>query len=167
MIFNMKKILTTIAIFLCISSFAQNAHMIFGKSIIRYNASIIPADYCINGYCSYLFKNGNGDTLAVAYADGVIDIRVNVSVKDTLNSFSIIDVTGTLSATRTMFNGNYAVAFNAGTYYTFNDRPPFHIRKVSDNSLYSVFGTNGFLWWLQPMPALTTITTNIKRFVLP
>lgn len=165
----MKKILTIIALFFCFFASAQNAHMIIGRTIIRYPASVTPVDYCINGVCSYLFRNGNNDTLAVIYPNGMVDMRVNVSIKDTLNSVSIIDVTGILSATRTLFNGAYAVSFNANNYYVplANSKPPFEVRAVSNKSLYVIIGENSFVWWRQAMPSIVTVTTNIKRFTLP
>lgn len=165
----MKTIISILLLFTCLAASAQQyKYITFDRTIVRYNAAATPWPVCINNNCADIFFNGNNDTLAIVHDDGLIDIRVTVNVKDTLNSLTIIEPNGTLSVTRTLFNGSKAISFNQNNYYVVSNfgKLPYKIYRVSDNALYVTMGLTMQVWHL-PMPLPTTITTNIKRFLLP
>lgn len=165
----MKTIILILLLFICFTTSAQQyKYITFDRTIVRYSASANPWPVCVNGNCADIFFNGNGDTLAIVHDDGLIDIRVTVNVKDTLNSLTIIEPNGALSATRSLFNGSKAISFNQNNYYVVSNmgKLPYKIYRVSDNALYVTIGLTMQTWHL-PMPLPQTITTNIKRYLLP
>lgn len=162
------KYILTILFLAALSAQGQYKYITFDRTIIRYAASIDPSPFCIGNACADIFFNQNNDTLAVVHDDGLIDIRVTVNVKDTLNSVSIIEPNGTLSTTRYLFTGSKAIGFNQNNYYVIsnNGKLPYKIYRNSDNALVCVVGLTMQQWPLG-MPLPQTITTNIKRYMLP
>lgn len=146
---------------------AQTSVIQLKEVLIRYNSAIIPQPLCIGSNCAYNFLN-SGDTLATVYNEGVVDIRATVAIKDTLSRISIVEPNGTLSANRTIFNGIVAVSFPVNKYYvrSTSGQLPLKVYRTSDNTLYVEIGQN-LTWWHLPIPSATTITTQIKRFLLP
>lgn len=162
------KYIFCVLMFVSLTTQAQYKYITFDRTIVRYSATVNPWPFCINQNCSNVFLNVNGDTLAVVHDDGIIDIRVTVNVKDTLSILTIIEPTATISATRSLFNGSMAISFNQANYYVVsnNGRLPYKIYRVSDNALYVEVGLIMQTWYL-PMPMPSTITTNVKRYLLP
>ncbi len=164
----MKYILTILFLAAISATAQQYKYITFDRTIVRYNANANPWPFCINNECSKIFFNANNDTLSVVHSDGFLDIRVNVNVKDTLASLTIIEPTNVLSATRSLFNGSKVIRFNQANYYVVSTmgRSPYKIYRVSDNALYVEVGLTMDEWHL-PMPLPTIITTNIKSYLLP
>lgn len=148
---------------------AQTSVIQLREVLIRYNSAITPNPFCIGGVCSYNFINGNSDTLATVFNEGVVDVRATVAIKDTLSRITIIEPNGTLSTTRFVFNGIAAVAFNPNNYTvrTTNGGLPLKIYRNSNGLLYVEIGQT-LTWWHQPIPSATTVSgTQIRRFTLP
>lgn len=164
----MKHIIIILFILISVTAKSQYKYVTFDRTVIRYSSTITPVNYCVGGNCADVFMNNNGDTLAVIDHGGVADIRVNVTVKDTLNSVSIIEPNGQLSTTRYIFNGSKAIGFNQNNYYLVTNfgSLPYKIYRTSDNELIVTIGQS-MQQWHGAMPLPQTITTNIKRYMLP
>lgn len=148
---------------------AQTSVIQLREVLIRYNSVVTPNPYCIGSVCSYNFINGNGDTLATVYDEGVVDVRATVAIKDTLTRITIVEPNGSLSATRFLFNGITAVAFTAANYTvrTTNGGLPLKVYRNSNGLLYVEIGQT-LTWWHQSIPSATIVSgTQIRRFTLP
>lgn len=147
---------------------AQTSVIQLREVLVRYNSAVIPSPYCIGNICSYNFIV-NSDTVATVYDDGLVDVRSTVAIKDTLSRITIVEPSGTLSATRFVFNGITAIVFTASAYTvrTTNGGLPLKIYRNSNGSLYVEMGQT-LTWWHQAIPAATIVSgTQIRRFTLP
>jgi hypothetical protein len=148
---------------------SQTSVIQFREVLIRYSNTVTPQPLCYNNSCSYVFRNGNGDTLGIVYERGVVDFRATTNIKDTLSRLTILEPQATLAATRNIFNGITVVSFNPANYYTRTTDYglPIRIYRVSDNALYCEI-SEGITWWRLPMPNPTSAASSqLRRFTLP
>lgn len=163
----MKNLFILFSLLFSLNAYTQTSVIQLKEVLVRYNSSVIPSSICVNNSCVYNFIN-NGDTLATVYNQGLVDVRAIVNIKDTLSRITIIEPTGTLSATRFIFNGITAIAFNPNNYtvVTTQGDLPLKIYRNSDGALY-VEINQLLTWWHLPIPNATIVSgTQIRRFTL-
>lgn len=163
------KYILFILLFIAVNAKSQTSVIQFKEILIRYRSTVTPQPLCYNQNCSYIFRNGNGDTLGIIYSQGVVDFRATTNIKDTITRLTILEPQATLAATRNIFNGITVVTFNPANYYTRTTDYglPIKIYRQSDNALYCEI-SEGITWWRLPMPNPTSVASSqLRRFTLP